>query len=78
MPKNAVLAAAPSLDEDRLAWLALVLAPGLGPKRILDAVRARIMAETNGLYPAPIAILDCVERGLAGAASARRWGRSEN
>jgi DNA processing protein len=27
------------LDEDRLAWLALALAPGLGPKRILDAVR---------------------------------------
>ncbi|MFZ0744883.1 MAG: DNA-processing protein DprA [Terracidiphilus sp.] len=27
------------LDEDRLAWLALTLAPGLGPKRILDAVR---------------------------------------
>jgi len=30
---------APQLDEDRLAWLALVLAPGLGPKRILDAVK---------------------------------------
>jgi DNA processing protein len=27
------------LDEDRLAWLALALSPGLGPKRILDAVR---------------------------------------
>ena len=27
------------LDEDRLAWLALVLSPGLGPKRILDAMR---------------------------------------
>ena len=26
------------MDEDRLAWLALVLTPGLGPKRILDAV----------------------------------------
>lgn len=25
--------------EDRLAWLALVLSPGLGPKRIVDAVR---------------------------------------
>jgi len=29
----------PALDEDRLAWLALALSPGLGPKRILDAVR---------------------------------------
>jgi DNA processing protein len=27
------------LDEERLGWLALSLAPGLGPKRILDAVR---------------------------------------
>ncbi len=31
--------AATRLDEDRLAWLALTLAPGLGPKRILDAVK---------------------------------------
>ena len=31
--------AASQLDDDRLAWLALTLAPGLGPKRILDAVR---------------------------------------
>jgi DNA processing protein len=29
----------PSLDDDRLAWLALTLSPGLGPKRILDAVK---------------------------------------
>jgi DNA processing protein len=29
----------PALDENRLAWLALALSPGLGPKRILDAVR---------------------------------------
>lgn len=28
------------LDEDRQAWLAMVLAPGLGPKRILDAMKA--------------------------------------
>lgn len=30
----------------------------------IDPVRARVMAETGGLYPAPIAILDCVEYGL--------------
>ena len=30
---------ASQLDENRLAWLALALTPGLGPKRILDAVR---------------------------------------
>ncbi len=38
LPLNAVGASAVPLDEDRLAWLALALAPGLGPKRILDAV----------------------------------------
>jgi DNA processing protein len=39
LPQNPVSAQPPKLDEDRLAWLALVLAPGLGPKRILDAVK---------------------------------------
>jgi len=39
LPKNAISPAVPPLDEDRLAWLALTLSPGLGPKRILDAVR---------------------------------------
>ena len=28
-----------SVDQERLAWLALVLTPGLGPRRILSAVR---------------------------------------
>jgi len=32
-------AAAVALDEDRLAWLALMLTPGLGPRRILVAMR---------------------------------------
>src|SRR5579863_5362712 len=27
------------MDEDRLAWLALALSPGLGPRRILEAMR---------------------------------------
>lgn len=39
MPQDAVIPATPQLDEDRLAWLALALSPGLGPKRILDAMR---------------------------------------
>jgi DNA processing protein len=37
--EGALAGTAALLDEDRLAWLALVLSPGLGPKRILDAVR---------------------------------------
>lgn len=32
-------AAGTNVDEDRLAWLALSLTPGLGPRRILDAVK---------------------------------------
>jgi DNA processing protein len=38
-PQQTMPAGSPKLDEDRLAWLALSLAPGLGAKRILDAVR---------------------------------------
>jgi DNA processing protein len=39
LPQNSTLPVIPPLDEDRLAWLALALSPGLGPKRILDAMR---------------------------------------
>src|SRR5882762_2686207 len=33
------IAAPTALDEDRLGWLALTLTPGLGPRRILEAMR---------------------------------------
>jgi DNA processing protein len=32
-------AAVPTLSKDKLAWLALALTPGLGPRRVLDAIR---------------------------------------
>jgi DNA processing protein len=38
LPQNTESVAA-QVDADRLAWLALALSPGLGPKRILDAMR---------------------------------------
>lgn len=38
-PQSPVAPAPTALDEDRLAWLALALAPGLGPRRIVEAVR---------------------------------------
>ena len=38
MAQNAVLPQTPGSGEDRLAWLALALSPGLGPKRIHDAM----------------------------------------
>lgn len=55
---------------------------GLGPARafVLKKAHDDVMAKTRGLYPAPLAILDCVEAGLdkgpeAGyATEARRFG----
>ena len=38
-PLTPAVPASSGLDDNRLAWLALALAPGLGPKRILDAAR---------------------------------------
>ncbi|HTX76631.1 MAG TPA: DNA-processing protein DprA [Terracidiphilus sp.] len=37
--------APPRLDENRLAWLALALTPGLGPRRVIDAVQQLGAAE---------------------------------
>jgi len=37
-----------ALDEDRLAWLAMALSPGLGPKRILDAMKLVGATGENG------------------------------
>jgi len=74
---------ATALDEDRLAWLALVLSPGLGPKRILDAM-AQLDAPSQlfalpltGLealrFPAPAA--QFIFDGKARAAAETEWMR---
>jgi len=83
LPEDAALAAAPRLDEDRLAWLALALAPGLGPKRILDAMRqletpsqifALPLTSLEGLkFPAEAA--QFVFDGKARAAAEQEWAR---
>ena len=39
MPSRKESAGVSRFDDDKLAWLALALAPGLGPKRVLDAMR---------------------------------------
>ena len=74
---------AAELDEDRLAWLALVLSPGLGPRRILDAVRgietaSRIfeltLTELEGLkFPAEAA--QFIFDGKARRAAEEEWAR---
>ncbi|MGO9777314.1 MAG: DNA-processing protein DprA [Terracidiphilus sp.] len=56
MPQSVTLPSAPFLDEDRLAWLALVLAPGLGPKRILDAVKQ--LQAPSQIFELPLTALE--------------------
>ncbi len=72
------------VDEDQLAWLALALAPGLGPKRILDAVEqlgsaARMfelrLTDLEGLrFPAEAA--QFIFDGKARAAAESEWARA--
>ncbi len=71
------------LDEERLAWLAMVLAPGLGPRRILDAVKgldapsqifALSLTELEGLrFPAETA--QFIFDGKARQAAEEEWAR---
>ena len=75
--------ATPQLDEERLAWLALALAPGLGPKRILDAVKtleaasqilSLTLTELEGLrFPAQAA--QFIFDGKARQAAEAEWAR---
>jgi DNA processing protein len=46
----------PQLDETRLAWLALALAPNLGPKRILDAVKE--LESASQIFALPLTALE--------------------
>lgn len=72
-----------ALDEDRLAWLALVLSPGLGPKRILDAMKqldapsqifALGLTELEGLrFPAQAA--QFIFDGKARTAAEEEWAK---
>jgi DNA processing protein len=72
-----------SIDEDRLAWLALSLSPALGPKRILDAMRefgtasrlfALSLTELEGLrFPAETA--QFIFDGKARRAAEEEWER---
>ena len=53
-----VMPTASTLDEDRLAWLGLVLAPGLGPKRILDAVKQ--LDAPSQIFTLPLTALEAL------------------
>jgi DNA processing protein len=72
---------APPIEEDQLAWLALVLSPGLGPRRILDAMKqleapgrlfSLSLTELEGLrFPAESA--QFIFDGKARAAAEEEW-----
>jgi DNA processing protein len=53
--KSAVPSAS-AIDENCLAWLALALSPGLGPKRIVDAVRA--IETASRIFTLPLTALE--------------------
>ena len=83
LPQNVAGAAAAQLDEDRLAWLALSLSPGLGPKRILDAMMQ--LDAPGQIFTLPLTALEglrfpaeaaqFVFDGKARAAAEAEWAR---
>jgi DNA processing protein len=83
IPPNPVSLDTISLDEDRLAWLALVLSPGLGPKRIVDAM-AQLDAASQ-IFSLPLTGLEALRfpaqaaqfifDGKARAAAEQEWAR---
>jgi DNA processing protein len=57
LPQDAVCAApCAALDEERMAWLALALAPGLGPKRILDTMK--MLDASSQIFTLPLTALE--------------------
>jgi DNA processing protein len=71
------------VGEDRLAWLALALSPGLGPKRILDAVKeleapsqifSMRLTELEGLK-FPAAAAQFIFDGKARTAAEAEWAQ---
>ena len=71
------------LDEGRLAWLAMTLSPGLGPKRILDAMRLLktgsqifelTLTELEGLR-LPAQAAQFIFDGKARAAAEEEWAK---
>ncbi len=82
---SAAAPCAPKLDENRLAWLALALAPGLGPKRIVDAVGE--LGAASRIFTLPLTALEGLKfpaeaaqfifDGKARAAAEAEWAQVE-
>ncbi len=83
IPQTVEVPSASPLDEERLAWLALALAPGLGPKRILDAVKT--LEAASQIFTLPLTALEGLKfpaeaaqfifDGKARAAAEQEWAR---
>jgi DNA processing protein len=77
------MCAAAQLEEERLAWLALALSPGLGPKRILDAMQQ--LEAPGQIFHLPLTALEGLRfpaeaaqfifDGKARAAAEAEWAR---
>ena len=84
LPQDGLVSGAcAALDEERLAWLALALSPGLGPKRIVDAVRE--LGAASKIFELPLTGLEALRfpagaaqfifDGKARAAAEQEWAR---
>jgi DNA processing protein len=83
LPQDAT-AKAVLMDEDKLAWLAMALTPGLGPKRILDAMRE--LEAPSQIFALPLTALEGLRLpaeaaqfifdGKARAAAQEEWERA--
>src|ERR1035437_5162983 len=72
LAENTDLSKTSAGDEDRLAWLALALSPGLGPKRVLDAMQE--LEAPSRIFTMLLTELEGV-RFPAGAAAEAEWVR---
>jgi len=83
LPRTPAAQAPPTIDDDRLAWLALTFAPGLGPKRILNGVR--LLATPSQIFRMPLTELEGLRfpaeaaqfifEGKARQAAEEEWAR---
>ena len=77
-------ASSSSLDDDGLAWLSLTLAPGLGPRRILQAMRE--IDAPGQIFELPLTAIEALKfpagaaqyifDGKARAAAEQEWARA--
>jgi DNA processing protein len=84
MEESEILSASSELDEDGLAWLALVMTAGMGPRRVLEAMRLLEQpAQVFGLalteleaLRMPAGAAQWIFEGRARAAAEEEWAKA--